>query len=137
MRECVSAQVGGGIHRRATGRLDGEQFERPVAGAEEEPAVRLCEHARRVCLCQRARGGHSEQQAIVELQAGADVGVKGAHDALELDGRPRGVKKPVLGADLLGIGDALLRLLTKGGPVLSALMSSRPPSAESRGASVP
>ena len=65
----------------------------------------------RVAGVEERRALHSEQAAVGERHARADVGLQRPHGALELDGRPRRVQQPVLRTELLRVGDAILGLL--------------------------
>ena len=115
-RRPVTAQIGGGLHRAPARRLHLEQLKRTRAAVEQQTPVARDHPPRRPgrragrAVDQR-RAVHAKQRPVGQCHARADVRMQRAHDALELGRGPCGIEQAILGADLLGVGDALLGLL--------------------------
>ncbi len=138
MPQRVAAQVGARVHRLPTGRLDLQQLERPGAAPEQQPAVSRREHPRgEVVLIAGPDTQHADRLPSPNPDPCADVRMQRAHPALQLDRRPDRIEQAVLGSDLLGVGDPLLRLLVERRPLVESAHEQLAASSCRRAASVP
>src|SRR5665213_1058684 len=109
----MSTQVGSRAHWTTARRLHLQQLERPIASAVQQPSRDGAQRSHRCPLCRVTRAVHAQQRPVRKRDPCADVWMQGTHNALQFARRSTRIEQTVLGADLLGVCNAILVLLGK------------------------